>query len=114
MLGERETNARPAEWVAKQGGMSMRKWSKPLSAMQPGDIVEAIYYLWNPLSRWMLGSWEESGRQQFRVITVLDLFDRDYPSKLENLRHQHGDIEAIAYERRIVVLTPVGPFVPKE
>jgi hypothetical protein len=91
----------------------MRQWNKPIGAMELGDTVEAIYFEWNPLSRWMLGRWEESGRQQFRVIAVLDLFDRDYPSKIEMLRHQHGDIEALAYERKIVVLTPVGPFVPK-
>jgi hypothetical protein len=93
--------------------MSMAHWSKPISEMREGDIVEATYFVWNPLSRWMLGRWEESGRQRFRVIAVLDLFDRDYPSKIEMLRHQHGDIEALSYERKIVVLTPVGPFVPK-
>jgi hypothetical protein len=90
----------------------MRQWNKPIGMMEVGDIVEATYFVWNPLSRWMLGRWEESGRQRFRVVAVLDLFDRDYPSKIEMLR-QHGDIEALSYERKIVVLTPVGPFVPK-
>ena len=92
----------------------MPKWSKPIGAMEPGDIVEATYFVWNPLARWMMGSWEESGRQKFRVVTVLDLFDRDYPSKIEMLRHQYGDIELLGYERRIVVLVPIGPFIPKE
>jgi hypothetical protein len=91
----------------------MRQWNKPIGMMEVGDVVEAVFFIWNPLSRWMLGSWEESGRQQFRVIAVLDVFDRDYPSKIEHLRHQHGDIEVLGYERKIVVLVPAGPFVPK-
>jgi hypothetical protein len=83
--------------------------------MEVGDVVEATYFVWNPLSRWMLGSWEESGRQQFRVIAVLDIFDRDYPSKIEKLRYQHsGEIEVLGHERKIVVLVPISSFVPKE
>jgi len=91
----------------------MPRWSKPINEMQVGDVVEATYYIWNPLSRWMLGDWEESGRQQFRVIAVLDVFDRDYPAKIEKMRHEHGEIELLGYERKIIVLVPNGPFVPK-
>jgi hypothetical protein len=61
----------------------------------------------------MLGGWEEDGRRQYRVVAVLDLFDRDYPSKIEKLRYEHGEIEVLGHERKIVVLVPTGPFVPK-
>jgi hypothetical protein len=27
---------------------------------------------------------------------------------------QHGDIEVLGHERKIVVLVPISPFVPKE
>ena len=91
----------------------MRRWSKEVSMMEVGDIVEATYFVWNPLSRFMLGRWEKSGRQRFRVVAVLDTFDRDYPRQLDALRREHGDIEALAYERRIVVLVPIEPFVPE-
>jgi hypothetical protein len=91
----------------------MPKWSKPIQDMRVGDVVEATFYLWNPLSRFMLGGWEEDGRRQYRVVAVLDLFDRDYPSKIERLRYEHGEIEVLGYERRIVVLVPIGPYIPK-
>ena len=91
----------------------MLKWSKPIGAMEPGDIVEATYFVWNPLSRWMLGAWQEDGRRQFRVIAVLDVFDRDYPAKIEKMRYEHGEIELLGYERKIIVLVPTGPYIPK-
>jgi hypothetical protein len=91
----------------------MPKWNKPIQDMRVGDVVEATFYLWNPLSRFMLGGWEEHGRRQYRVVAVLDLFDRDYPSKIERLRFEHGEIEVLGHERRIVVLVPISPYTPK-
>jgi hypothetical protein len=91
----------------------MLKWSKPIQDMRIGDVVEATFYLWNPLRSFGLGGWEEDGRRQYRVVAVLDLFDRDYPSKIEKLRYEHGEIEVLGHERKIVVLVPEGPFIPK-
>jgi hypothetical protein len=91
----------------------MRQWNKPIGMMEVGDVVEATYFVWNPLSRFMLGGWEEDGRRQFRVVAVLDIFDRDYPSKIERLRYEYGEIEVLGHERKIVVLVPAGPYIPK-
>jgi hypothetical protein len=82
--------------------------------MEVNDIVEATFYSWNPLRRFMLGGWEEDGRRQYRVVAVLDIFDRDYPSKIERLRYEHGEeTEVLGHERKIVVLVPAGPYIPK-
>jgi len=89
------------------------RWSKPLSEVRVGDVVEETRYIWNPLSRWMLGDWEETGKQKFRVVAEFDLFDRDYPVKAEKVRHQHGDALVICCGRRILVLAAEGSFVPK-
>jgi hypothetical protein len=91
----------------------MPHWDKPITEMKVGDIVEATYYSWNPIARWMLGAWEETGKRKYRVIAEFDVFDRDYPIRLDEIRHKHKDAEVIGYERKILVLVPEGPFIPK-
>jgi hypothetical protein len=89
------------------------RWSKPLHEMRVGDLVEETRYVWNPLARWMLGMWEEAGKQQYRVVAEFDIFDRDYPHKVSEIRSQHEGVVVVGYERRILVLIPEGPFIPK-
>jgi hypothetical protein len=91
----------------------MPKWSKPISLMRVGDVVEKTTYIWNPIARWMLGDWEEVGKQAYRVVAEFDIFDRDYPRKVAEIKFQNENAEVIGHERRILVLVPEGPFIPK-
>jgi hypothetical protein len=81
---------------------------------QLGDVVEGTFYIWNPLRSWMMGGWEEVGKRRFKVIAELDIFDRDYPRRLEELKYEYPDAEVVGYERKIFVLVPVTPFMPKQ
>jgi hypothetical protein len=89
------------------------RWSKPLHQVEVNEVVEETRYVWNPLARWMLGTWEETGKQRYRVIAEFDIFDRDYPKKVAEIRYQHKDVVVVQCERRILVFLPEGPFVPK-
>jgi len=86
------------------------RWKPSLSEVRVGDLVEEKRYIWNPLARWMLGGWEETGKQRYRVVAEFDIFDRDYPKKAR----QYGeDALVVCCERRVLVLVPEGPFIPK-
>jgi hypothetical protein len=97
----------------KEGCAMPERWSKPLDEVRVGDLVEETRYVWNPLARWMLGMWEEVGKQRYRVVAEFEIFDRDYPHKVSKIRDQHKDAVVIQHERRILVLVPEGSFVPK-
>jgi hypothetical protein len=95
----------------KEGCRMPERWNKPLENLEVGDEVVETRYIWSPLRRWMLGGYEESGKQRYRVIAKFDLFDRDYPEKVSKVRRTPDDL-VVCSGRKVLVLSPEGPFQP--